>query len=79
MSEVKIIGYFVDIGGDKNHAGDVFVAIDEVADHNGNLTVYCPIGQHSAGSPQYIEECERITKEEYIQASKNLYTPKEYL
>lgn len=79
MSEVKIIGYFVDTHGDKNYAGDVFVAIDEVADHNGNLTIYCPIGQHSAGSSQYIDECEEITKEEYIQASKGYYTPQEYL
>lgn len=79
MNDIKVIGYFVDKGGDKNYAGDVFVAIDEIADYNGNLTIYCPIGQHGAGNPQYIDECMEITKEDYMHASKGYYTPEEYL
>ena len=44
-----------------------------------DLTVYCPVGQHSTGSVEYIKECERIAKDEYIQASRNYFTPEEYL
>ena len=44
-----------------------------------DLTVYCPVGQHSTGSVEYIKECERIAKDEYIQASRNYSTPEEYL
>lgn len=79
VMDVKVIGYFVDIDGDKTSANDVFVAIDEPADYNGNITIYAPIGQHGAGSREYVKECEEITKEEYINASKGFYTPPDYL
>lgn len=79
MEEIKIIGYFVDVNGDKTKAENVFVAIDDIANSRGDLTVYCPIGQHSSASLDYIKECKEITKEEYLEASKIFYTPKEYL
>jgi len=79
MEEIKIIGYFVDKDGDKSIPSDVFVAIDEVADFKGNLTIYCTIGQHGSASLEYIKECEEITKKEYIEASRGLYTPVEYI
>ena len=76
---MKIVGYFVDIDGDKDYAGDVFVVTDQIIDHRGNIGIYCPIGQHSSASQSYIDKCETITREEYIKASEGYYTPKEYL
>jgi hypothetical protein len=62
------------------------VAIDEGATWNckalkgdKRLTFYSPIGQHSEGTGEYLSECIEITKEQYLNASKVLYTPIEYL
>lgn len=74
---IKVVGYFVDRNGKKDNVYDVFVAIDE--GYVNNLTYYAPIGQHSEGDREYINECEIITKEEYLKASSHLYTPKDYL
>lgn len=72
-----VLGYFVDYNGDENTTSNLFVAIDE--GHVNNLTYYCPIGQHSQGDREYIEECKEITKEHYLQVTGHLYTPKVYL
>jgi len=53
-------------------ASDVFVYL-------GGTDCYCPIGQHSNLSLEYLKDCKEITKAEYIKASDGLYTPKEYL
>lgn len=46
----------------------------------GNEECYCPIGQHSACSADYIlNDCIRITKEEYTEATNGFYTPEDYL
>lgn len=74
---MKVIGYFVDTDGDKTVANDVFVVIDYV--NNEKVELYCPVGQHHEGHIDYVNQCERITLEEYKQASKNLYTPSDYL
>ena len=76
---VKIIGNFVDKDGDKTYAGDVFVALDQVENSRGDLAIYTPTFAHCTASPGYIEECEKITKEEYLAASKGYYTPEDYL
>lgn len=74
----KILGYFVDYNEKKN-ASTVFVAINEAFTNDGHITAYTPIGQHSALSRDYLNDCERITKEEYLEASHGIYTPEEYL
>lgn len=53
-------------------AGDVFVYL-------GGTGLYCPIGQHSNLSLDYLKDCKEITKEDYLKASEGIYTPKEYL
>lgn len=74
-----ILGYYIDarIAKEEITPATIFVAIDE--GHHDNLTYYAPIGQHSEGDREYIEECTTITKERYIEISKHLYTPKAYL
>jgi len=81
MYKPEIIGYFVcklDEGEEVNPS-NIFVAINEKFDSQGNITCYVPIGQHGALSREYLKECQRITKEEYVGISKGIYTPKEYL
>ena len=78
MKNPKVIGYFVD-ENEKPNAGTVFVAINEVWNLDGDLTAYCPIGQHGAASREYIKECKEITLDEYLKHSKGIYTPEEYL
>jgi len=81
MYKPEIIGYFIcklDKGEEVNPS-NIFVAINEIADSRGNITCYTPIGQHGALSRNYLTECQRITKEEYIKISKGIYTPEEYL
>ena len=59
--------------GEELNPKDIFVYL-------GGIDLYCPIGQHSQLSMEYLkEDCEEITKEEYIKTSGNLYTPKEYI
>jgi hypothetical protein len=79
----NIIGYYSDKDADKDKPlspDSVFVAIDEPWDYTGKyITAYCPIGQHGALDRDYLKECSKITREQYIQASKGFYTPEEYL
>jgi hypothetical protein len=74
---IKVLGYYVDRNGNENSAYDVFVAIDEGVKEK--LTYYCPIGQHQQGDRGYMDECNPITKEQYLKASSDLYTPVAYL
>jgi hypothetical protein len=54
-------------------ANDVFVYL-------GGNELYCPIGQHSTLSLDYLNnDCKEITKEEYLKASEGIYTPEEYI
>lgn len=52
---------------------DVFVYL-------GGGELYCPIGQHSTLSLDYLKnDCKEISKADYIAISGGLYTPEEYL
>jgi len=51
---------------------DIFVYL-------GGIDCYCPIGQHSQLSLEYLKECKEITKEKYIEVSNGLYTPEDYI
>jgi hypothetical protein len=75
----KVIGYFIDRldEGEEVNSATVCVAIDE--GRPNNYTYYCPIGQHSEGDKEYIQDCTPITKEQYLAISGHLYTPKDYL
>jgi len=73
----KVLGFFVDINGDKTAASDVYIAIHNIgADY---LECYSPTEQHGSIDEGYINACERITKEEYLAASKGFFTPPDYL
>ena len=74
---MKVVGYYVDKDGDKSIASDVFVCIDIRGD--GRFEYYAPVGQHGEGVVEYLDNCREITREEYMEASKNLYTPSDYL
>lgn len=72
--------YYID-KGHKPHAGTVFVVDTDSGDscNDGMLMSYCPIGQHSEDSIDYIKSCKEISKDEYIKYSNGLYTPEDYL
>jgi hypothetical protein len=38
---------------------------DDICDHDGNLTSYAHVGQHSACCQAYADESREATKEEY--------------
>lgn len=71
-----LLGYYIDADVEASPS-TIFVAIDE--GQYDTVTLYTPIGQHSEGAREYIEECTPITKEEYLNISKGIYTPAEYL
>lgn len=73
---MKIIGYFLHSDATEVNAQNVGVAIDE---GHKRLTCFSPYEGHSEMDRGYFEECKEITKDEYIEASKNFYTPIEYL
>jgi len=70
--------YYVD-KSNKTEAKHVFIVIWDAPANPGLVLTYCPIGQHCEASRWYVEECKKITKKQYIQASDGIYTPKEYL
>jgi hypothetical protein len=77
----KVLGYYrepVPAEEEANiaEAARVSVVIDEGGDR---LTFYTPIGQHSEGDRGYFETTTRISKKEYLKASKGYYTPEDYL
>lgn len=79
ISGYMVLGYYLDnhVTLETADSATIFVAIDE--GQYGKLTYYTPIGQHSEGAREYLEECTPITKEEYLSISKDIYTPGEYL
>ena len=74
---MKVIGYFVDRGGSLDNIVNLFVAIDD--GQEDKITIYSPVGQHQEGSRDYLEECTKITRKQYIKRTEHLYTPVEYL
>ncbi len=74
-----VLGFFVDFEGDKTSSWDVYVAISQTVEGAEHLECYCPQTQHMTLSRDYMESCERITKEEYLAASGTLFTPADYL
>ncbi|QIA28663.1 hypothetical protein [Phage f2b1] len=76
----KILGYFIDRLDEHETVSPstIFVAIDTGSDLD-NIIYYAPIGQHSEGDREYLNDCTPITKERYLEISKNLYTPEAYL
>jgi hypothetical protein len=73
---MDILGYFIHKDYKELIAENVMVVIDE---GYKRLSCYCPIGQHSEMDRGYFAECLPITKEEYVEASRNFYTPSDYL
>ena len=71
-----VIGFYVHYE-DEVRADTVMTVIDE--GHPDRLTYYCPIGQHSEGQRAWLNECRKISKKEYLEASKGIYTPEEYI
>jgi hypothetical protein len=74
---MKILGYYQDYDTDRLIPSNVFVAVQEL--DNGKVEVYCPVGQHSEASLDYVRSCESITREQYLEASEGLWTPAEYV
>lgn len=63
-------------------ANNVFVVLQgsENDCNPGNLMIYSPIGQHGEGSKDYIRyNTKKITRSQYLKASKGIYTPQEYI
>lgn len=76
---VEIMGYYIDRLEEEEEVGvsNVFVALYDELD---GYHYYAPIGQHGMGlDPEYLDECEEITVEKYLEISGHLYTPKIYL
>jgi len=67
-----VLGFYVDKDGDKTSAKDVFIALIEEQ-------LFSPISGHSKLYHDYLDVCTKITKEEYMEASKLFYTPEDYL
>lgn len=78
LKGATVLGYFVAKEDMDNLTGTtVMVAIDE--GYPDRLTYYSPIGQHSEGSREYLEDCVAISKETYLENNSGCYTPEEYL
>lgn len=77
-TKLNIVGYFVH-EDDKGllDGASVMAVIDD--ERKGWFTCYCPIGQHSLMSAEYLNECNEITKDDYLKASEGIYTPEDYL
>ena len=44
------------------------------------LDGYCVVGQHfEVKDVSYLDQCEEISKDEYIKRTEGYYTPKDYL
>lgn len=72
---VKVLGYYVD-REEQPTPSTVFVAF-QLDGHYGH---YCPVGQHGdLKDISYLNECRKISKEEYLEVSKGYYTPLDYL
>jgi hypothetical protein len=71
---LEILGFYQD-GDEELVPSNVFVAIKS----DGELSCYCPIGQHSKLDAGYLDECKEISREKYLEVSKGLYTPSDYI
>lgn len=76
---VEVIGFFIhEDHVDNMNGSTVFVAIESGL-RNNRIEYYSPIGQHSEGDRDYLNECHAITKEMYLEHNSGAYTPQEYL
>lgn len=71
---MNILGYYIDADEDPAPS-TVFVAFN---DGDQDMS-YSPVGQHSALHVDYLSECGKITKDEYLKYSSGFYTPEEYV
>ena len=77
--KVDVVGYFIDRMEENEEVGvnNIFVAL---FDEEQGYYYYAPVGQHGHGlDMEYLEECEEISVERYLEISGHLYTPKVYL
>jgi len=72
MENEFVLGFYVDKDGDKTNSKDVFIALIEEQ-------LFSPTFGHAKLHHNYLDVCTKITKEEYIEASKLFYTPEDYL
>lgn len=75
--ELVVLGYYMDklMKDELPSSFSVFVGLWEGTE----FSCYCPQGQHSKVSREYIQSCKPISKEDYVKYSNGLYTPAEYL
>lgn len=62
-------------------ANNVFIVLhgSEEDCNPGNIMSYAPIGQHGEASKNYVRyNTKKITRSQYLKASKGIYTPREY-
>lgn len=72
----EVLGYFVHKDDKELNSYTVLVVVDE---GYKKLTCFCPQEGHSEMDRGYFKECRRITKEEYLEASKLFCTPSDYI
>lgn len=72
----NVLGYFKHKSDTVLDGYTVMIIIDDGFEA---LTCYTPFEQHCTVQREYFEECEPITKEEYIKAANGFYTPSDYL
>ncbi len=59
---------------------DVFVCLGIGGQRSGEFGLYCPIGQHSTGSINYLKDsCIEIPLKTYLKTGEGIYTPGEYI
>ncbi|MFQ3543600.1 hypothetical protein Q7A53_05895 [Halobacillus rhizosphaerae] len=76
---VNVLGYFVHKDDKELNSYSVMVIINEKWSHTKELTGYCPQESHFGTDREYLKECRKISKDDYLKASKLFYTPAEYL
>jgi hypothetical protein len=76
---MKVLGYYIHKDDKEISSWTAMVIMDEVWSRRQELTGFCPQEGHFGTSKEYLDECISITKEDYLEASKQFHTPKEYL
>lgn len=83
LKHANIIGYFKESGVDVNTSNKkllYFVAFENSNKDKKWIEGYNIIDGHFVlRDEKYLISCKRITKEEYLNATKGYYTPEEYL
>jgi hypothetical protein len=80
IEKVEILGYFLEPDFHELEPLNVMVIYENYHETKGKfLTYFNPVEGHGEIEQDYFDECEPITKEDYLQASENYYTPEEYL